>query len=83
MTPHPTETAAYWRRLARDERTFAKQARNVDLRACYLQNAAEYEAQAEKIETAERMKHCTHPDAEWCDWCRLLQKTHVPRTEEP
>ncbi len=54
MNKHPTETAEYWLDLARNERAFADEDRRrrtapVESIEIHLRNAAEYEAQAERI----------------------------------
>lgn len=56
---HPTETAEYWRGLARDERWFARSARlnrtvPVESIRIHEENAAEYEARAAAIEAASK-----------------------------
>lgn len=52
---HPTEMAAYWRRLARDERAFAKEhGQTAESALLHRKNAVEYDERAAKIEAAER-----------------------------
>jgi hypothetical protein len=58
-TKHPTQTAAYWRDMARSERTFAKHERTgrggtVESIRIHEANAAEYEATADRIEAEEK-----------------------------
>jgi DMSO/TMAO reductase YedYZ molybdopterin-dependent catalytic subunit len=54
MPTHPTETPEYWERLARHERAFAAEKRRtrhgtVESIKIHESNAAEYEAQANKL----------------------------------
>lgn len=56
-TPHPTETAAYWRALARNERALAKNDRgvrgiSVESFVIRERNAKDYDARADEIERA-------------------------------
>lgn len=56
---HPTETAAYWRDLAANERAFAledRRRRTAPVESIFLheRNAREYDARADAIEARER-----------------------------
>lgn len=53
---HPTETSAYWRRLARDAQAFAQEARgrrgDVESIAIYERDAKDYEARAAALDAS-------------------------------